>query len=66
MLWEGDLEFENPNSLLANPVDAILPGLGVGTFYEPVGTEYFERAAYVRQAYARRFRYASGRFRSMI
>jgi hypothetical protein len=36
MLGNGDLESEHPNSLLANPVDAILPGLGVGTFYEPV------------------------------
>jgi hypothetical protein len=36
MLGDGDLESERPNSLLANLVDAILPGLGVGTFHEPV------------------------------
>ncbi len=35
-LGDGDLESERPNSLLANLVDAILPGFGVGTFYEPV------------------------------
>jgi hypothetical protein len=35
-LGDRDFEFEHPNSLLANPVDAILLGLGVGTFYEPV------------------------------
>jgi hypothetical protein len=35
-LGDGDLDSERPNSLLANLVDAILPGLGVGTFYEPV------------------------------
>ena len=53
MLGDGELASEHPNSLFANPVDAILPGLGVGTFYEPIRTEYFERATYVRQVYAR-------------
>ncbi len=33
---DGDLVSERPNPLFADPVDAILPGLRGGTFYESV------------------------------
>jgi hypothetical protein len=36
MLGDGDLASEHPNSLFTDLVDAILPGLGVSAFNEPV------------------------------
>jgi hypothetical protein len=33
---DGDLVSERPNPLFADPVDAVLPGLWGGTFYESV------------------------------
>ena len=65
-LGYGDLESERPNSLFRNLVKAILPRLRVGTIYKPMCPELSERVANVRQVYARRFRYASGRSRSVI
>ncbi len=52
-IGEGNLESESTNSLLGNLIDAIPRGLRGGTFHEPVQTKNFERAAHVRQVYAR-------------